>query len=157
MCRPAEHLFMCKCTSRLRSPCNLMEGSFGRVVTRSYVKYDVTLVRPACRAISLFLSLRWIFRPNAPTPRGKTARGGEGVIGVVEELCYKPEGRCFDSRLRHRMLSIYLILPIGQGAGIYLDSNRNEMQGHKHKMFLESRARPVSEPDNLAAMCVPIV
>jgi hypothetical protein len=29
----------------------------------------------------------------------------------VEELCYKPEGRGFDSRLCHYIVSTYVILP----------------------------------------------
>jgi hypothetical protein len=35
---------------------------------------------------------------------------GHAVAKMVEALCYKPEGRLFESRMRW-ILSIYLILP----------------------------------------------
>jgi hypothetical protein len=49
---------------------------------------------------------------------------------VVKELCYKPEGRGFDSR--GGFFFIYLILPAALGTGVYSASNRNEYQKHKN-------------------------
>jgi hypothetical protein len=53
-------------------------------------------------------------------------------------------------------ISIYLILPAALGTGVYLASNRNELQKQK-KMFLGTRARPVRMADDLAVICEPIV
>jgi hypothetical protein len=43
---------------------------------------------------------------------------------VVKALCYKPEGRGFDS-LWGEFLNL-LILPVALGPGVYSASNRNE-------------------------------
>jgi hypothetical protein len=56
----------------------------------------------------------------------------------------------------NEFFSIYLILPVTLGPGIYLASNRNEYQKQK-KMFLGSRAQPVRVADNLTTICEPIV
>jgi hypothetical protein len=48
---------------------------------------------------------------------------------VVKALCYKPEGRGFDSRWGE-FLKIYLIFPVAPGPGVYSASNRNEYQKH---------------------------
>jgi hypothetical protein len=45
-------------------------------------------------------------------------------------LCYKPEGRGFETRWSQWFLSIYLILPAARGPGVYSASNRNEYQKH---------------------------
>jgi hypothetical protein len=51
-----------------------------------------------------------------------------GVRGsaVVKALCYKPEGRGFNSRWGHWIFSIDLILPAALVPGVYSASNRNE-------------------------------
>jgi hypothetical protein len=59
--------------------------------------------------------------------------GGRRSV-VVKALCYKPEGRGFETRLSERFLSIYLILPAALGPGIYSASNRNEYQKHKNNV-----------------------
>jgi hypothetical protein len=38
---------------------------------------------------------------------------------VVKALCYKPEGRGFDTLWGEEILSIYLILPAALGPGVY--------------------------------------
>jgi hypothetical protein len=53
---------------------------------------------------------------------------------VVKALCYKPEGRGLETRLGDWFLSIYLILPITLGPGVYSASNRNEYQKHKNNV-----------------------
>jgi hypothetical protein len=75
---------------------------------------------------------------------------------VVEALCYKPEGRGFQTQWGKWIFSIYLILPAALGSGVYSASNRNEYQKQKI-MFLGSRALSVRKADNLTAVCEKIV
>jgi hypothetical protein len=60
----------------------------------------------------------------------------KGVRGsvVVKALCYKPEGRGFETRWGEWFLSSYLILPAAPGPGVYSASNRNEYQKHKNNV-----------------------
>jgi hypothetical protein len=81
--------------------------------------------------------------------------GERGSI-VVKALCYKPQGRRFETRWSQWTFSIYLILPAALGPGVYSAFNKNEYQKQK-KMFVESRALPVRRADNLTAICEPIV
>jgi hypothetical protein len=53
--------------------------------------------------------------------------GTRGSV-VVKVLCYKPEGRGFDTR-------IYLILPAALGPEVYSASNRNKYQKQKKSCF----------------------
>jgi hypothetical protein len=53
--------------------------------------------------------------------------GIQGSI-VVKALCYKPEGRGFETRLGESISSIYLILLAALGTEFYPASNRNEYQ-----------------------------
>jgi hypothetical protein len=57
---------------------------------------------------------------------------GARVIVVVKALCYKPEGRRFETRWGEWFLSSYLILPYALGPVVYSASNRNEYQKHKN-------------------------
>jgi hypothetical protein len=50
---------------------------------------------------------------------------------VVKALYYKPEGRRFETLWGELIFSIYLILPVALGPGIYSASNRNEYQKQK--------------------------
>jgi hypothetical protein len=75
---------------------------------------------------------------------------------VVEALCYKPEGRGFETRWGEWIFSIYLIFPAILGPEAYSASNRSKYHKQK-KMFLGSRARQVREADNLTAISEPIV
>jgi hypothetical protein len=52
---------------------------------------------------------------------------------VVKALCYKPEGREFDTWWGD-FLKIYLILPAALGPGVYSACNRNEYQKHKNNV-----------------------
>jgi hypothetical protein len=58
-----------------------------------------------------------------------TLIGARGSI-VVKALCYKPEGRGWGEWF----LSIYLILLVALGPGVYSASNRNEYQKHKNNV-----------------------
>jgi hypothetical protein len=51
--------------------------------------------------------------------------GARGSI-LVKALCYKPEGRGFETRWGEWNFSIYLILPAALGPGISSASNRTE-------------------------------
>jgi hypothetical protein len=52
---------------------------------------------------------------------------------VVKALCYKPEGRGFDTRWGDFFFFyIYPIPTAALGPGIYSASNRNEYQQHKN-------------------------
>jgi hypothetical protein len=64
---------------------------------------------------------------------------------VVEELCYKSEGRGFETRRGHRILSIYLILPAALGPGIYSAPNRNEYQKQEYNVSGEYSAAGVQD------------
>jgi hypothetical protein len=48
---------------------------------------------------------------------------GTGFSGSVE-LCYTPEGLGFKNRLINLILSMYLILLVALGLGVYSASNR---------------------------------
>jgi hypothetical protein len=54
-----------------------------------------------------------------------------GALGsvVIKALCYKPEGRGFDTRWGD-FFKIYLILPAALDSGVHSASNRNEYQKH---------------------------
>jgi hypothetical protein len=75
---------------------------------------------------------------------------------VVEALSYKPEDRGFQTRLGEWFLSIYLILPATLDPRVYSSFTRNEYH-RQMKMFLECKARPVREANNLTNICEPIV
>jgi hypothetical protein len=78
------------------------------------------------------------------------------VSVVARTLCYKPEGRGFDTRSGEGFFSIYLILPVALGPGVYYPLTEISIRSRKI-MFLVSRARPVPRANNLAAICEPIV
>jgi hypothetical protein len=63
--------------------------------------------------------------------------GGARRIIVVKALCYKPEGRGFETRCGERFLSIYPILPAALGPGVYSASNKNGYQKHTHNVSEE--------------------
>jgi hypothetical protein len=58
---------------------------------------------------------------------------------VVEALCYKPEGREFETRRGELFFLICLILPasLAPGGGGYSASNRNEYQKQKNDISRE--------------------
>jgi hypothetical protein len=53
---------------------------------------------------------------------------------MVKALCYKPEGRGFETRGGEPICSIYLILPTTLGPGDYSASKRNEYQKHTNNV-----------------------
>jgi hypothetical protein len=62
--------------------------------------------------------------------------GGEKRCSfVVRALCYKPEGRGFETRWGEWMVLIYLILPAALGPGVHSASNRNEYEKQKNNCF----------------------
>jgi hypothetical protein len=80
----------------------------------------------------------------------KEARGSV----VIKALCYRPEGRGFDTRWGEFW---NLNLQAALGPGVYSVSNRNEYQNIKIIMFLESKLRRLRKADNLTAIYEPIV
>jgi hypothetical protein len=44
----------------------------------------------------------------------------------IKALCYRPEGRGFETRCDEWFLSIYVILPVAPDPEVYSTSNRNE-------------------------------
>jgi hypothetical protein len=79
-----------------------------------------------------------------------------GIV-VLKALSYMPEGRGFEIRWGEWIsCSIYIILPVALGPGVYSASNRNKYQ-RKKCIYLGSTARLVRRANNLAAMCEPII
>jgi hypothetical protein len=75
--------------------------------------------------------------PNARTLGTTTIpRGARGSV-VVKALCYKLEGRRFETRWGEWIFSIYLILPAALGPGVHSASNRNEYQKQKNNVYGE--------------------
>jgi hypothetical protein len=56
---------------------------------------------------------------------------------VIEVLCYKPEGRRFETQWGEWIFSIYLIIPAALGSGIYSASNTYEYQKQKSNVSEE--------------------
>jgi hypothetical protein len=56
---------------------------------------------------------------------------------LVKALCYKLEGRDFETRWGKYNFSIYLILPAALGPGVHSASNRNEYQKQKNNVSEE--------------------
>jgi hypothetical protein len=71
-----------------------------------------------------------------------TAGGARGIV-VVEALCYKPEGRGFETRCGELIFSIYLILSAALGPGVYSASNRNEYQKQKNNFHASHATLPM--------------
>jgi hypothetical protein len=59
--------------------------------------------------------------------------GASGSI-VVKALCYKLEGRRFETGWGELIFSIYLILLAALGHGVHLASNRNKYQKRKNNV-----------------------
>jgi len=57
-----------------------------------------------------------------------TIHGGQAVAQLVEALCYKSEGRGFDSRWRIWKFSLTYSFRQHYGPGVDSASNRNEYQ-----------------------------
>jgi hypothetical protein len=75
---------------------------------------------------------------------------------VVKALCYKPEGRWFDTQWGD---FLNLPNPSGRTRPWGLLSLKTEMNTRNVKiiMFLGSKVRRVRKADNLTAICEPIV
>jgi hypothetical protein len=56
---------------------------------------------------------------------------------VVKALCYKPEGRGFETDEVNELFPIYIILPAEPGPGVYSACNRNEYQKQKNNVSEE--------------------
>jgi hypothetical protein len=88
------------------------------------------------------------------TPHKRYSLPGHGSV-VVKALCYKPEGREFETGGRELIFSIYLILPAA--LALRFIQPLTEMSTRSRKMFLESTERPVRRAANFTAICEPIV
>jgi hypothetical protein len=76
----------------------------------------------------------------------------KGVRGTeVEALCYKPEGRGFDSWWGHWIFQLTWSFQPHYDLGVESASNRNEYQ------FVQGKGRPARKADNLTAICEPII
>jgi hypothetical protein len=74
----------------------------------------------------------------------KSVNRASGSV-VVNSLCYKTEGRGFETHEVHFfsiyvILPIYLILPATLGPGVYSASNRNEYQKQENNVYWELSA-----------------
>jgi hypothetical protein len=81
---------------------------------------------------------------------------GRGSV-VVKALCYKPDGRRFETRCRELIFTIYVILLATLGPEDYSVPNRNYYQKQKNKVLGEYSAQPMRKADNLTTVCEPIV
>jgi hypothetical protein len=70
-------------------------------------------------------TLRSIFAVNFVKPEDKITIH---LTFIVKALCYKPEGRGFETWWGERIVSIYLILPAALSPGVHSASNKNEYQ-----------------------------
>jgi hypothetical protein len=71
----------------------------------------------------------------------------------VKALCYKPQGRGFETRWGERIFSIYLIFPATLGPGVYSVSNRNEYQKHKNHVSGEGSDRCIGLTTSPPSVC----
>jgi hypothetical protein len=74
-------------------------------------------------------------------------------------LCYKPQGRGFETRWGHWFFSIYLILPAALDPGVYSASNRNQKWIPEAEKLCcwGVEPRPVRRAINITAICEPTV
>jgi hypothetical protein len=99
-------------------------------------------VRPPCLQSNTEvtrLALVWRLPPGLP--RGilycSNAPNTLDILRKYDRVCYKPEGRGFETQWGKLIFSIYLTLPATLGPGIYSASNRNEYQKHKNNSLRE--------------------
>jgi hypothetical protein len=59
---------------------------------------------------------------------------------MVKALCYKPEGREFETRWGEWTFWIYIVIPAALGPGVYSASNRNKYQKQKNNAYGEQSA-----------------
>jgi hypothetical protein len=79
-------------------------------------------------------------------------RRGHAIAYLVETLCYKPEGRVFDSWWGHWIFQLTSSFQPHYYPGVDSASNRNEYQESSW-----GKGRPACKADNLTAICEPIV
>jgi hypothetical protein len=98
---------------------------------------SVTDCRVKCRIISVrtLCSLMWC------------------TLQLVEALCYKPEGRGFESRWSDRIFSVCLIL----SAALRPWGRLGLKQKVVPAIFLGGKGQPTHKADNLTVICEPIV
>jgi hypothetical protein len=84
------------------------------------------------------------------------SRWGAHSSVMAKQLCYKPEGRGFETQWGEWSFSISLILTATLGPRVHSASNRNGYQKQKNN-FLGSKVRLVRRTDNFTAICKLIV
>jgi hypothetical protein len=90
----------------------------------------VTVIRWRGKMFNLLCLIRRV-KPN----HGNSFRINYRYIDMWRQaLCYKLEGRGFETRWGERFLSIYLILSVALGPGVYSASNRNEYEKQKNNV-----------------------
>jgi hypothetical protein len=75
---------------------------------------------------------------------------------VAEAVCYKLDGRGFDTRWGEWIFSIYLILPATLGLE-FTQPLTERRTGSRKVMFWGSVERPVRKAGKLVAICEPTV
>jgi hypothetical protein len=77
----------------------------------------------------------------------------------VEALCYKTEGRGFETRWGEWIASIYLTFSAALGPGVYSTSNRNEYQKQKIMFLGVERCRRLrlTSPPSVSWLSRPVV
>jgi hypothetical protein len=65
------------------------------------------------------------------------------VVVVVTELCYKPEGRRFETRCGEWISLTYLMVPAALGSGVYSASKTHEAEAEKYCLWGVERGRSV--------------
>jgi hypothetical protein len=110
----------------------------GRSVPRSVVNRCTCILDIHAASV---VRLLWARRQRVPicqaTLKMEAAHFSQGARSSVEvnALCCTPEGHCFEARWGEWIVSIYVILPVTVGLGVYSASNRNEYQKQKKKCF----------------------
>jgi hypothetical protein len=61
---------------------------------------------------------------------------------VTEALCYKLEGRVFETRRAESIFSTYLIVPAALGPEVYKASDINEYQKQRNNFLEVRKAEP---------------
>jgi hypothetical protein len=79
--------------------------------------------------------------------------GARGSVVGWEALCYKLEGRGFDSLSGHCIFKLNWSFQLHCGPGVDSASNRNQYQESSWGV----KVRPERKADNLTAICEPIV
>jgi hypothetical protein len=71
---------------------------------------------------------------------------------MVKALCYKPEGRGFETGRNELFLLNFLVLPAALGPAAYSVYNRNKYQKQKNNVFRGRRLRLTNLPPSVSRL-----